>query len=95
MRKLGLRLLILLYWVIGRGPWLVVGHYTDDEGRACRFRTGGSTPDGRYVRTFDDLDEAKDYAYERNEQAFTDPLGTVYYVWHELEFNYFYSKEKR
>lgn len=94
MRNLRLRLLILLYWIIGRGPWIVVGHYVDDEGRACRFRTGGSTPDGRYVRTFDDLDEAKDYASERNEHALTDPLGTAYYVWHELEFNHFHCKER-
>ena len=95
MRNLGLRLLILLYWVIGRGPWLVVGHYYDDDGKLCRFRTGGTTPGGHYVRTFDDLKEAGDYACERNEFAFTDPLGTVYYVWHEREFNHFYMKEKR
>ena len=95
MRKLRLRILILLYWMTGRGPWIVVGHYYDDDGRACRFRTGGCSSDGPYTRTFDFLSDAKDYAEERNEQALTDPLGTAYYVWHELEFNHFYMKEKR
>lgn len=95
MRKLGLRFLILLYWLIGRGPWIVVGHYLDDGGRRCRFRTGGITPDGRWVRTFDNLDDANDYCEERNLAATTDPLGTAYYVWHEQEFNHFGQKEKR
>lgn len=94
MRKLGLRLLILLYWVIGRGPWVVVGQYHDDEGRMCRFRTGNVSNDGYWVRTFDDLDEANDYCNTRNEQAHTDPLGTTYYVWHETEFNHFGTRRK-
>ena len=93
MRKLGLRLLIVLYWLIGRGPWIVVGHYRDDDGQLRRFRTGGVSPDGRWVRTFDDLDDANDYCEERNLAATTDPLGTAYYVWHELEYLNF-QKEK-
>ena len=95
MRKLGLRLLILLYWIVGRGPWIVVGQYHDDYGNLCRFRTGAATPDGSWLRTYDNLDDANDYCNLRNDQAMTDPLGTTYYVWHELEFNYFHNKEKR
>ncbi|QGH45039.1 hypothetical protein [Bacteriophage Titan-X] len=88
MRKLGRYLLVWLYWIIGRGPWLVVGQYHDDEGRLCRFRTGTTDGNGYYTHQFDDLDEANDYCETRNSQAMTDPLGTTYYVWHQLEFNY-------
>ena len=96
MRKLGLRLLILLYWIVGRGPWIVVGQYHDDDGRMCRFRTaGGDGFGGTQFHTYDNLDDANDYCNLRNDQAMTDPLGTTYYVWHELEFNYFHNKEKR
>ena len=47
------------------------------------------------IGTYDNLDDANDYCNLRNDQAMTDPLGTTYYVWHELEFNYFHNKEKR
>lgn len=86
MRKLARRLLILLYWIIGRGPWMVVGQYHDDDGQLCRFRTGTTDGQGYWINVFDDLDTANNYCELRNEQSMTDPLGTTYYVWHELEY---------
>lgn len=91
MRKLRLRILILLHWIVGTGPWVVVGQYYNDDGKLCRFRTGGPT----WPMSFDSLDDANDYCEDRNLNAMTDPLGTTYYVWHELEFNHFYTKEKK
>lgn len=96
MRKVLRQLLILLYWLIGKGPWIVVGQYHDDDGNLCRFRTGCALhPDGLSYMTFDTLDEANAYCDRRNEQAAFDPLGSIYYVWHLMEFNYFHNKEKR
>ncbi len=89
MRELGLRLLILLYWAFGRGPWVVVGQYQDDDGRIHRFRTGSVSNDGYWVHTFDDPDDANNYCHTRNEKANTDPLGTTYFVCHEAELNHF------
>ncbi|AMM44695.1 hypothetical protein [Xanthomonas phage f30-Xaj] len=92
MRKLWLRILILLYWTVGRGPWVVVGQYHDDAGRLRRFRTGPASTG--FTLTFADLDAANDYCERRNWQADTDPLGTTYYVWHETEFNHFGTRRK-
>ncbi|ASZ72007.1 hypothetical protein HOR91_gp08 [Xanthomonas phage phi Xc10] len=92
MRKLWLRILILLYWIVGRGPWVVVGQYHDDDGKLCRFRTGPASTG--FSLTFDDLDAANDYCDQRNWKADTDPLGTTYYVWHETEFNHFGHRRK-
>ncbi|AMW36075.1 hypothetical protein HOR13_gp45 [Xanthomonas phage XAJ24] len=95
MRKILIRILILWYWIIGRGPWIVVGQYHDDDGVMRRFRTGNpSSVYWGYRRKFDSLDEANRYCESRNSEACTDPLGTTYYVWHELEFKHFHMKEK-
>lgn len=90
MRKLWLR--ILRYWIRGRGPWVVVGQYHDDDGRLRRFRTGPASTG--FSLTFYDLDTANDYCERRNWQADTDPLGTTYHVWRETEFNHFGTRRK-
>jgi len=87
VRNAWIRVKVLLYWLIGHGPWLVVGQYYDDEGNLRRFRTGYTFRHSAEWHTYESLDEANDYCSLRNEQAMTDPLGTTYYVWHELEFN--------
>lgn len=99
MRKLALIFQLAWYYLTGIGPWIVVGQYYDDDGRLCRFRTGSlSNPHSPGLRTyrmsFDNKDDADAYADSRNDQAITDPLGTVYYVWHELEFNNFALRRK-
>jgi hypothetical protein len=87
MRNLGLRLLILLYWIIGRGPWIVVGQWYDDNGKMRRFIAGS----GR--SQYASLDKANDYCESRNDDSIYDPLGTTYYVWHELEWK-LYQEDK-
>jgi len=95
MRNLLLRLYILWCWVVGTGPWLVIGQWVDDDGNIRRFRTGYTLADGDQWPNWDSKEEALLYADRRNEEASTDPLGTVYYVWHEQEYNLYQQKEKR
>jgi hypothetical protein len=72
-------LLVLWYWIANIGPWYVIGHWVDDEGRIRRFRTA-------YDKNFTDRKEAGEYADRRNDRADIDPLGTIYYVWHKTEW---------
>lgn len=95
MSRILLRLYILLCWIIGRGPWVVVGQYYDDDGNLCRYRTGYTGTDRQWnLRSWDSLDDANDYCEMRNWQSVVDPLDTTFYVWHEKEFNHFHDKVK-
>lgn len=62
-----------LYYLLGVGPWVVVGRYTDDEGVVRRYPT----------KEFDDFREAWSYAEERNSEP--DPLDTFFIVYHKNE----------
>lgn len=83
------KLLALWFWLINRGPWLVVGQWLDDDGTPRRFITARAAGVHRYGpdnMAFDNHDDAVAYASLRNEAAGTDPLGTVYYVCHKSEW---------
>lgn len=81
MRKVRHYLLVLWYWIANIGPWYVVGQWVDDDGVIRRFRTATE-------HTFRGREVAGAYADVRNDSAVTDPLGTVYYVWHKIEWNH-------
>lgn len=80
---------VAYYWWTGEGPWFVVGQYVDDYGTLQRYATW--QPEIAY-RT---LGNAMRYAEKRNEDALTDPLDTVFYVWHEIEWNRYLRKQEQ
>lgn len=83
MRSILRKIKVLLCWITGKGPWLVVGHWHDDEGKLRKFVTWTPTSSSGL---FDSLDEANEYCAHRNFEAGTDPLAAAYYVYHRDEF---------